>query len=270
METSLLPSSGILFRDESLLVLNKPAGIPMHASRILADQPPTLLALARELAGQMVFMVHRLDRPVSGAVAMALNRMAQAELGRQFELRQVAKCYLAVVRGWTEPSGNISHALLPASDDRKAGSVARSAVTRFQLIAHTEVPIAVAPYDTSRYSLLALYPETGRRHQLRRHMKHISHPIIGDTTYGRGEHNRMFREELECHRLLLHAWSLSIRHPVNDEELHLRAPLGPAFSKVIETFGWTRELQAWDQSSVAMEKTDKGSSCQGSSDQPST
>lgn len=259
----------IVFQDESLLVLDKPAGIPMHASRILADQPATLLALARELAGRMVFMVHRLDRPVSGAVVMACNREAQASLGHQFEHREVTKCYLAVVRGWSEPSGTISHALLPPPDDRKASSVARDAVTRFQVIAQTEVPIAIPPYETSRYSLLALYPETGRRHQLRRHMKHVSHPIIGDTTYGRGEHNRMFRQEFDCRRLLLHAWSLSIRHPVNGSKLRFRAPLDRDFGKIVETFGWTSDLEAWDQSVMAEERTGRDSGCQGSSDQPS-
>jgi tRNA pseudouridine65 synthase len=258
-----------VFRDEWLLVLNKPAGIPMHASRILADQPATLLALAREQAGQMMFMVHRLDRPVSGVVVMTCDREAQARLGHQFERRQVSKCYLAVVRGWTGSSGTISHALLPPPDDRKASSVAREAVTRFQAIAQTELPIAVPPYGTSRYSLLALYPETGRRHQLRRHMKHISHPIIGDTTYGRGEHNRMFREEFDCHRLLLHAWSLSIRHPVNGGTMHFRAPLDRDFGKVVDACGWTSELEAWNRSAMAEEPADQDSGGQGSSDQPS-
>jgi tRNA pseudouridine65 synthase len=244
-------AANILHRDESILVLNKPAGTPMHASRILADQPATLLATAREAAGQMVFLVHRLDRPVSGVVVMACDRPAQVELGRQFESRQVSKCYLAVVRGWTEPSGTISHALLPPSDDRKAGSVARSAVTRFRSIARTEVAVPVPPYQTSRYSLLALFPETGRRHQLRRHMKHLGHPIIGDTTYGRGEHNRMFRDRLGSHRLLLHAWSLTLRHPVDGRGLRFQAPLDDGFSRVVGSLGWSRELEVWMRSHAA-------------------
>jgi len=257
-----LPQPGILFQDDSLLVLNKPAGIPMHASRILADQPVTLLALARERVGQLLFMVHRLDRPVSGAVVLACDPTCQAELGRQFEQRQVSKCYLAVVRGWTAADGHISHPLLPPRDDRKAGSVARDAVTCFQRIARTELAIPVPPYDTSRYSLLALFPETGRRHQLRRHMKHLSHPIIGDTTYGRGEHNRMFREKLDCRRLLLHAWSLSIHHPITNRQLRFQAPLDAEFAQVIERFEWRHKLETW-------EKDGEWCDAQGSSDQPS-
>ena len=248
MESIALSESAVLFRDESLLVLNKPASMPMHASRILADQPDTLLVQARKLIGQMVFMVHRLDRPVSGTVIMGCDKPSQVELGRQFELRQVEKCYLAIVRGWTDVSGIIDHALLPPPDDRKANSVARSAITRYFRVATAELPIPVPPYDTARYSLVALYPETGRRHQLRRHMKHISHHMIGDTTYGRGEHNRMFREKLHCQRLLLHSWSLSIRHPVSDKLIRFHAPLDGSFSEIVNKLGWPEELAEWQKS----------------------
>jgi tRNA pseudouridine65 synthase len=120
-------------------------------------------------------------------------------------------------------------------------------VTHFKRITKIELPKPVPPYATSRYSLLALYPQTGRRHQLRRHMKHISHHLIGDTTYGRGEHNRLFREQYHCRRLLLHAWSLELIHPENRENLKLQAPLDSAFSKLITAFGWDMELLSWDQ-----------------------
>jgi tRNA pseudouridine65 synthase len=247
MEQSFLSRSDLLYQDDSLVVLNKPPGIPMHASRILADQPETLLTLARRRVGQMVHMVHRLDRPVSGSVIMACNKQTQADLGHQFEHRQVRKCYLAVVRGWTENSGEILHALLPPRDERKTGSVARDASTQYQRIARTETQIPVTPYATSRYSLVALFPKTGRRHQLRRHMKHISHHIIGDTTYGRGEHNRRFRDEFDCHRLLLHAWSITIRHPETNKMLRVHAPLDQAFSDMVSHLGWSQKLQNWHE-----------------------
>jgi tRNA pseudouridine65 synthase len=131
-----------------------------------------------------------------------------------------------------------------------------------------ETPIPVAPFETSRYSLVALFPETGRRHQLRRHMKHISHPIIGDTTYGRGEHNRMFRESLDSHRLLLHAWSLTLQHPVSNETLTVQAPLDDDFSRIITRFGWERKLQAWHKSGEDSQSSGEKLH-QGSNDQPS-
>ena len=242
-----MTSRNLLFRDESLVVLNKPAGIPMHPSRILAGQPDTLLAQARELAGHWVFLVHRLDRPVSGAVVMAADRETQALLGHQFEERTVKKCYLAVVRGWQESTGKISHALLPPRDDRKPGSIAREAITGFETIAQAELNIPIGPYQTARYSLLALFPETGRRHQLRRHMKHISHPMIGDTSYGRGEHNRLFREHFNCSRLLLHSWDVSFEHPGNGQTLCVHAPLDDDFQSIIDRFGWGTVLTSWNR-----------------------
>jgi tRNA pseudouridine65 synthase len=242
-----LEQTDILYRKSGLLAINKPAGVPVHGSRILRDQPETLLAMARNHLGHVVHTVHRLDRPVSGIMLLAENQQIQAQLGRIFEQRQVKKCYLAVARGWPDKQGTITHPLLPPRDDRKTSSIAREAVTHFKRITKIELPEPVPPYATSRYSLLALYPQTGRRHQLRRHMKHISHHLIGDTTYGRGEHNRLFREQYHCRRLLLHAWSLELIHPENRENLKLQAPLDSAFSKLITAFGWDMELSSWDQ-----------------------
>jgi tRNA pseudouridine65 synthase len=241
----VLSSTAVLYQDDDLLAINKPAGTPVHGSRILADKPDTLMALARDHTGKMVYTVHRLDRPVSGVMVLAFRQQAQALLGRQFELRQTRKCYLAVVRGWPDSNGVISHALQPPRDERTENSAAREAITVYERIARVEIPLPVHPYATSRYSLLALYPETGRRHQLRRHLKHISHHIIGDTTYGRGEHNRLFREAYACRRLLLHAWSLDLHHPVTGEPLGFHAPLDANFGAIVHTFDWKDAIETW-------------------------
>ena len=233
-----LSTEDLLYRDDELLVLNKPAGVPVHGSPMLEGRPVTLLAMARELTGKMVHAVHRLDRPVSGAILLAFSREHLALLSSAFENRQVDKRYLAVARGWTERQGTIDYPLLPPRDERRDGDEARAAVTRFARLATLELPIAVPPYRTARYSLLELVPETGRRHQLRRHMKHISHPLAGDTTYGKGEHNRLFREYFDCTRLLLHSRSLAFRHPVNDTRVSVTAPLDGAFKTVAGRFGW--------------------------------
>ena len=242
MEHTLLKQDAILYRENKLLGINKPAGIPVHGSRILEGQPETLLTMVRDHEGKIVHAVHRLDRPVSGVMLFTGNKQMLAKMGQEFEHRRVKKCYLAVVRGWPGSDGTISHPLLPPRDERKAGSVARAAVTRYKRLAQVEIPVPVHPYPASRYSLLALYPETGRRHQLRRHMKHISHHLIGDTTYGRGEHNRLFREKFACHRLLLHAWWLEFHHPASNKRIRIDAPLDPEFNAVISAFGWGEAL----------------------------
>jgi len=245
MNQTVLNRDDVLFRNQQLLAINKPAGVPVHGSKILEDQPRTLLTMVHELEGSPVHAIHRLDRPTSGVMLLTSSRLLLRKISQAFEKRQIKKCYLAVARGWTEPRGTISHALLPPKDDRKAHSVAREAVTRFEQIANVETPYAVPPYSTSRYTLLALYPETGRRHQLRRHMKHISHHLIGDTTYGRGEHNRLFRDEFDCHRLLLHAWALEFEDPEAGHLIRVQAPLDRAFGAIIKQFGWENALDSW-------------------------
>ncbi len=239
MTRPTLTPGDILLCDEHLLVVNKPAGVPVHGSRMLEGRPDTLLAMARAATGRMVHAAHRLDRPVSGALLLAFDRETLATLGLAFEQRRIQKRYLAVVRGWTEAEGHVDHPLRPPRDERRVGDEAREARTRFRRIARVELPYAVRPYSTARYSLLELEPETGRRHQLRRHMKHISHHLVGDTTYGKGEHNRMFRDAFGCTRLLLHSRSLAFEHPVSGREVTVTAPLDDAFGEIVDLFRGT-------------------------------
>jgi len=236
-----LTAKDILYQDDYLLVLNKPAAVPIHGSRMLEGRPQTLLAMAREQTGRMVHAVHRLDRPVSGAVMLTFDKNTLTEMSAEFENRHVGKSYLAVARGWTKEEGIIDYPLLPPRDERRGDEQAREATTRFKRLAKTELPIEIPPYQTARYSLLQLVPETGRRHQLRRHMKHISHHLVGDTTYGRGEHNRLFREHFACKRLLLHSHSLTFHHPRSGEKMKAIAPLDTAFDRVLEIFGGTND-----------------------------
>jgi tRNA pseudouridine65 synthase len=154
----------------------------------------------------------------------------------------VQKTYLAVVRGWPEESGTISHPLVRDHDDygrMLKEKLAQPARTDFRRLATVELPNAVDRYPTSRYALVALHPHTGRRHQLRRHMKHIAHPIVGDATHGKGRHNRFFQQQFGCHRLLLACVELRFRHPHTGEEMTIRAPLGDQFADVVAAFGWS-------------------------------
>jgi tRNA pseudouridine65 synthase len=161
-----------------------------------------------------------------------------------FRNSEVKKSYLAVVRGYVPQYGEIDHPLKQMLDTKaqKQAGVTREeqeAQTHYECLATVELPVPVSRYPVARYSLVRLIPHTGRKHQLRRHMKHIFHPIVGDTKHGRGEHNRLFREKFGVHRLLLHAQSVSFIHPVTGEVLAVEAPLDTVFSKVLQTFGWS-------------------------------
>jgi tRNA pseudouridine65 synthase len=196
------------------------------------------------MAGHYVYPVHRLDKPTSGILLFALDRDSASILGEMFRTGKMVKKYLAVVRGYTEEKGLIDHPLNVIVDRMERGKMPgeqqkESAVTEYLRLATAELPLSVdSKYPTSRFSLLEVHPETGRRRQIRRHLKHISHPIIGDVNYGRGEYNRFFREHFDCARLLLAAVELSFVHPWEGKRITIKAPLDITFIKVIKQLGW--------------------------------
>jgi len=226
----------ILYQDGDLVAINKPDGILVHRSPISRDEVFVLQRL-RDQIRQRVYPVHRLDRPTSGALLFGLNREATRGLAGQFESGSVDKRYLAVVRGYTEDAGVIDH---PLSHEERPQ--ARDAVTRYRRLATVELDIPVGRYPTSRYSLVEVQPGTGRMHQIRRHFKHIFHPLIGDTTYGEGRHNRMFRERFGVERLLLHASRVELHHPVTDIEMKFEAPLPEDMQGLFARLGWQDDL----------------------------
>ncbi|MBA1433242.1 MAG: pseudouridylate synthase, partial [Epsilonproteobacteria bacterium] len=151
--------------------------------------------------------------------------------------------YIAVVRGYCEEQGCINHALKEKLDkmtDSKADKekAPQEAVTEYERLATVELNKPVGKYETTRYSLVKLFPKTGRKHQLRRHMKHISHHILGDTKYGRGEHNKFIRQEYNMHRLLLHCSALEILHPYTQAPLRFAAGFDETFTMLLNEFGW--------------------------------
>jgi len=233
----------LLYRDRALAVFNKPSGLLMHRSPI--DRYETRFALqeARNLLGQRVYPAHRLDKPTSGLLLFATMPEIASLLMPAFASGEVHKTYLAVARGIVPKDGIIDYPLVEdtdACDDPRAiqAKDPQSAVTEFRRLATVELPHAVGRYPTSRYSLLLATPLTGRRHQLRRHFKHLFHPLIGDTRYGEGRHNRFFREQFGCHRLLLHAAAVTLIHPLTGEAVSFTAPLDGMFSQVIRTLNW--------------------------------
>ncbi len=222
----------ILYQDEHYVAVDKPAGMLVHRRGMPGEGIPVLQRV-RDRLGRHVFPVHRLDRPTSGVLVFALDPESAARLCAAFESRAVEKRYLAIVRGYTEESGIIDYALR-----EEPHMPLQPAVTCYRRLATVELPIAVGRYASARYSLVEAVPETGRYHQLRKHFKHIFHPLVGDTTHGEGRHNRLFRTEFGIDRLLLAATDLTFTHPFSGEPLHLRAPLPPEFTQLFQQFGW--------------------------------
>ncbi len=232
----------ILYRDEHLIAIDKPAGLLVHRSDIDRHETRFAVQLLRDQIGRRVQPVHRLDRGTSGVLLFAFDAEVTRELSRQFENEEVAKNYLAVVRGWPPEAGAIDHALARRHDDYGRpieNAEPQPAVTHYRRLATVELPFAVDRYPAARYALVELRPVTGRRHQLRRHLKHIAHPIVGDATYGKGRHNRFFAQHFGCDRLLLACVGMSFRHPATGQKLSVHASLNASFAALIHRFGWS-------------------------------
>ena len=197
----------VLHRDEDCIVVDKPSGMVVHPG--LANDAVDLLRGVRSIAARHVYPAHRLDRGASGCVVFALHEAAASALGRAFSEGRVEKRYLALTRGHPPEEGVIEHPI-----ERVPGGPKVPAVTRYRRL-------GVA----GRYALVEAVPVTGRLHQIRRHLKHLSCPLIGDVKYGKGEHNRLFRTEYGLHRLALHALELGFPHPRDGALLTVRAPV---------------------------------------------
>jgi len=221
---SASPELPILYRDGLLLAVNKPSGIAVH--RGLSRERIAVLQLARTAVGKRVYPVHRLDRATSGALLLALDSGTARRLQQKLEAGEVGRRYLALVRGIPPEEGVIDH---PVPRSPRGPRV--PAVTEFRRLATFE-----------RYALVEARPLTGRFHQIRRHFKHLSHPLIGDVRYGKGEHNRIFRERFGLHRLALHAVELAFDHPETGERLRIVAPVPDDLAEPLRAMGMACRL----------------------------
>jgi tRNA pseudouridine65 synthase len=216
----------VLYQDDDLVAVDKPSGLLVHRTKIAADGD-SCAARLREQLGRRVFAAHRLDRGASGVLVFALNQEMASRLGEVFRARGVEKRYHAVVRGYTPDAGEIDKPLRQAP-----GKPYRNAVSRYATERRVELPFAVGRYATARYSLVSVETETGRSHQVRRHLCHVSHPILGDTTYGDGRHNCFAREKLGIRRLLLHGALVRFSHPQTGFPLKIESPLPAQFAEI--------------------------------------
>ena len=217
----------LLYRDEHLAIVHKPAGWLVHRTPLDRGETRFVLQTLRDQIGQHVWPVHRLDKGTSGVLVFALSAEVARTLGQAFETGEsLHKTYRAIVRGWPLPEGLIDHPLKRMPDDmRSEREEVQPAQTRYATLRRGELPIALGDFATLRWAEVQLQPLTGRRHQLRRHMKHIAHPIIGDATHGKGPLNRAVAEHIGVARLWLHALRLDMRHPVTGQALHAESPL---------------------------------------------
>jgi tRNA pseudouridine65 synthase len=239
----------ILYRDSHLVAVRKPAGMLVHRSAIDAHASVNLLDALRAQLRQPLWLLHRLDKPVGGVLLLALDEDTARAMTRQFEQGGVRKRYLAIVRGHTAERGVIEHALREVRDAitdarMRDGKAPQPAITQYERAATAEVDAPVGRYATARFSLLRLSPLTGRRHQLRRHLKHIAHPILGDTTHGDGRQNTFARERLGCEGLMLCATALQFQHPEAAHPVCVEAAPPSPFLAVMQRLGWDAQVSA--------------------------
>lgn len=224
----------LLYESPEFVAVDKPYGIHVHPpedERFGISKSTNGLALLRDQLGRYVYPVHRLDRSTSGVVLYALSAEAAGKLAGLFASREVEKTYFALVRGETRDAGEIDS---PLAEEGKNAVEAR---TRYLRIGTREFPWANDRFATSRYSLLRVSPETGRYHQIRRHLRRENHPIIGDTVHGDGVHNRHWRTEIGRSYLFLKAYSLAFRSPFDGRRIELASYWNSEWLRVFERLG---------------------------------
>ena len=222
----------VLYHDEFLAVIDKPAGLMVHDSKLARGETDFAADRLREQFGKPIFLVHRLDRATSGCLLLAFDRDSASLLGKALMSRGVEKDYLAVCRGWpAEAEFSVDHPL----DGGPGKPQKKPAVTHFEKLATVELDQPSAGFATSRYALLRARPETGRFRQIRRHLKHLSHHLIGDTSHGDGRHNRAFRMR-GIHRMLLHAERLAFAHPHDGRRIVVDALPDAEFARALALF----------------------------------
>lgn len=234
----------IIYQDEWMVAINKPAGLLVHKSYLARKEVFFAMTMLRDQLGQYVYPIHRLDRPTSGVLLFALSSEMARVLSDIFSERLVTKGYVAMVRGHLLGADTLDYPLKEELDkiaDKKANQdkEAQDAQTQWHHVLSGEYDAPIGNYDKARFSLIALKPSTGRKHQLRRHLAHLRHPIMGDTTHGDGKQNKYFKAHLGEQRLMLHASQLHFTHPIFKQSLAIYAPLPTSFTRICNQVGWS-------------------------------
>ncbi|MDC8830396.1 pseudouridine synthase [Alteromonas gilva] len=239
----------IIYQDEYLVAIYKPAGLLVHRSPIDKHETRFAVQILRDQLGQHVFPLHRLDRPTAGLLLFALDSETAAKMNQQMMANGMHKSYRTLVRGYVKAPGMIDYALKYRWDkyadaDRTRDVAPQTAHSDYWPLAHYELPFAVGRYTSARYSWLGMRPHTGRKHQLRRHIQHLRHPIVGDTTHGDGKHNALMRQQFHNHRLMLVCVSMGFYHPVSDEWLTISTQVDSEIAELLVSW---QPFLTWSQ-----------------------
>ena len=233
----------ILYEDQNYIAIHKQAGLLVHPSKLDSHEKITAVQILREQLKKQIFPVHRLDKPTSGVIIFALDSIAAEKLASQFRQNQVQKKYIALVRGHFKKEQLLDYPLKEELDeiaDRNNSKVreAQQAQTYFQPLEQVEIPVMVDRYSTTRYSLVYAMPKTGRKHQIRRHLRHLNHPIIGDVAHGCGEHNKYFENRFKKRRLFLSCLQMTFFHFDLNQSITIQSEICEDFKEVIQDLGF--------------------------------
>lgn len=216
----------ILYRDEHLIAINKPSGLLVHKSFYSGEADTYAIQELKKQIGQKVYPVHRLDRKTSGVLLFTLDKEMLKIMSDVFAARAVEKKYIAILRGWAKEEETIDYDLINENE------VKQNAVTRYRRLQTSEIDLPFLKHQTSRYCLVEATPETGRFHQLRKHFKHILHPILGCRKHGCNKQNKLWLQTFGINKMTLHAHQLIFNHPNSGEKIIINAPIDDEFKKV--------------------------------------
>lgn len=223
----------ICYQDEHFVAINKPHGLLVHRTNIATDATEFAVQLLRDQLGKKVFPVHRLDRKTSGVLLFAFESETTAMLQQTLQKEETIKQYKAIVRGFFPEKVAVNY---PLTNDR---GKTQEAITQFECIEQVELPIPLGKHQTSRYSLIKAYPKTGRMHQIRKHCNHLRYPIIGDRPHGCNKQNRLFKTRWEMTRMLLHAETLTLEHPISKQKMCIEAKHSDEFERMLDVLGFS-------------------------------
>ena len=240
------PQLKVLYQDKYLIAIDKPANLFVHRSFLDKNECFFALQLVRDLVGQYVYPLHRLDKPTSGVLVFALSEQVARIMGQEFIAHNISKTYYALTRGYVPSKGIIDRPLKPKLDnigDKYANKEQelKQAITEYLCIAQASLPYTVGRYNSVRYSLVKLIPKTGRRHQIRRHLAHLRHPIIGDINYGDNKQNPFFVQHFGFKRLMLFAQRISFKHPITGNSVVITADFDPQWQQLFSELNWSTE-----------------------------
>lgn len=219
----------VIFQDEYLMVVEKPIDLPVHKNDFMPHDAPYLTKLIGDKTGKWIYNVHRLDSKTSGVIILAFSPETAHELTLLFERKEVKKTYYAIVQG-NPGEGTFTEKVLV----KKKSKFKKPAVTHFKTLQTVTTNISYKEKQNVSLSLVEIYPETGRWHQLRQHFAKNRFDILGDTHHGDFTLNKIVTEKTGIKRLFLHAERLQFEHPVTKEKIDVAAEIPQEFKSVLE------------------------------------